>query len=68
MSHIVYGCLVRIKDKELEADLLVLPIIEFDVILGIDWLSVHGALLDCREKKVLFCDIRRSYCGVPRNL
>ncbi len=51
---LLVGCRVSIGRETLRADLLVLSMIEFDVILGMDWLSMHGALLDCREKKVLF--------------
>ena len=54
VSQIVCGFLVRIKDRELEVNQLILPMIEFDVILGMYWLSVHGAFIDCQEKKVLF--------------
>ena len=50
----IVGCGVFVGRETLKADLLVLPMIEFDVILGMDWLYAHGALLDCREKKVLF--------------
>ncbi|KAA3482923.1 reverse transcriptase [Gossypium australe] len=34
------------------ADLILLPFDEFDVILGIDWLSLHDAVVNCRRKIV----------------
>lgn len=48
------GCKVDIGDRLLEADLSVIPILDFDVILGMDWLSKSHALVDCRNKKVKF--------------
>ncbi|GAV79743.1 RVP_2 domain-containing protein [Cephalotus follicularis] len=39
----------------LYADLIVLPIRDFDVILGMDWLSAHPACMDCYNKTMDFC-------------
>ena len=47
-------CPVMIEGRELVADLMVLPVLGFDIILGMDWLANHYATLDCREKKVVF--------------
>ena len=35
------NCVVKINTKEFPADLIVLPPLELDVILGMDWLSRH---------------------------
>ena len=44
------------------ADLVVMEINDFDIILGMDWLSEHYAFIDCREKKVVFkIPDRRTY-------
>ncbi|KAJ0977647.1 hypothetical protein J5N97_013121 [Dioscorea zingiberensis] len=41
---VVYeGCDVRIDDLELAADLIPMRILEFDTILGMDWLATHHA-------------------------
>ncbi|KAI0497296.1 hypothetical protein KFK09_020519 [Dendrobium nobile] len=50
-------CQVNLKicDKSLEADLIVLPLFEFDAILGMDWLSFHFVTIDCNKKEVKFC-------------
>ena len=48
------GCPVLIEGRELSADLVLLDVIDFDVILGIDWLSQHYATVDCRRKVVIF--------------
>ena len=39
-------------DREFSADLLALPFHEFDLILGMDWLSKHQAIVDCHKKTV----------------
>ena len=48
------SCHVLVDGRELLADLILLDIINFDVILGMDWLARHYATLDCREKVVIF--------------
>ncbi|MBY3556130.1 hypothetical protein HGI15_22645, partial [Modestobacter lapidis] len=46
------ACVIRINDFELEADLIVLKLSKYDVILGMDWLYHHRALMDCYLKKL----------------
>ena len=36
------------------ADLVLLDVIGFDVILGMDWLVQYYATVDCRAKEVIF--------------
>ena len=48
------SCPVLVEGRELLADLVLLDVIDFDVILGMDWLARHYASLDCREKVVIF--------------
>uniref|UniRef100_A0A2N9I1S3 RNA-directed DNA polymerase n=1 Tax=Fagus sylvatica TaxID=28930 RepID=A0A2N9I1S3_FAGSY len=43
-----------ITDRELVADLTLLEMKDFDVILGMDWLAANYASVDCRSKKVKF--------------
>ena len=33
-------------------DLMLLPFDEFDVILGMDWLTVHDAIVNCKRKTI----------------
>ena len=47
-------CAVKLEDQQLLADLVPLPIQEFDAILGMDWLSRHHATIDYYEKLVKF--------------
>ena len=46
---------VIIGSQEFLADLILLDIHDFDVILGMDWLSRHHAIVDCYRKEVRFC-------------
>ena len=46
---------VIIGDQKFLADLILLDIHDFDVILGMDWLSRHHATVDCYRKEVRFC-------------
>ena len=39
--------LVVVEGRELVADLMVLLVLGFDIILGMDWLVNHYATLDC---------------------
>ncbi|KAL0292844.1 UNVERIFIED_CONTAM: hypothetical protein Scaly_3151800 [Sesamum calycinum] len=46
------GSLVRIGDVNLPVDLVVMDLKEFDVILWMDWLAQHRAVVDCYKKEV----------------
>ena len=52
INRFLYGSEVRIGDETFLIDLVELEILEFDVILGMDWLSAHYAILDCFNKVV----------------
>ena len=43
---------VEIQQRILPSDFVVLPMREFDAIFGMDWMTRHRALIDCRRKKV----------------
>ncbi|XP_060968478.1 uncharacterized protein LOC133036026 [Cannabis sativa] len=45
---------IRIADKELSGDLIELEMRDYDLILGMDWLSRHGATIDCRKRTMTF--------------
>ena len=45
---------VMIADRELFCDLIVLDMTDYDVILGMDFLSRYGASIECRKQKVVF--------------
>ena len=43
---------IRIREYEFPGDLIKLSFKEFDVILGMDWLSRHQVMVNCRMKRV----------------
>ncbi|WRX27055.1 Reverse transcriptase/retrotransposon-derived protein [Theobroma cacao] len=44
------SCVVRVKDKDTSVNLVLLDTLDFDVILGMDWLSPCHASVDCYHK------------------
>ncbi|XP_068344232.1 uncharacterized protein [Pyrus communis] len=54
MGWMYPGCPVFVEDKVMPANLISLDIVEFDVILGTNWLHFNRANIDCYEKKVTF--------------
>ena len=51
-ERIVPGSRLVIQNKDFPVDLIVLGIHDFDIVLGMDWLSNHRATLDCYKKEV----------------
>ena len=39
---------------EFPADLIVFPLLELDLILGMDWLTRHRGVVNCYTKEVIF--------------
>ncbi|XP_070025077.1 uncharacterized protein [Nicotiana sylvestris] len=60
-DHVYRSCVVIIGDPETHVDLLLLDMVDFDVILGMDWLSPYHAILDCHAKTV-----NLALLGLPR--
>ena len=54
VDRVYRDCNIRIGEIDLPADLIVLTLREFDVILGMDWLSHHHAVVNCYTKEVMF--------------
>ena len=55
MVQTVYrDCTVRIDTREFLVDLIVLPLLELDIILGMDWLTRHRAVVNCYTNEVIF--------------
>ena len=53
-NRVYRGSKVTIASHEFEADLIVLDIHDFDIILGMDWLAKHRAIVDFYRKEVQF--------------
>ncbi|NAW23563.1 hypothetical protein FGF82_23885, partial [Salmonella sp. gx-f9] len=46
------NCPLMIRDLCFPADLMLLPFDEFDIILGMDWLTLHDAIVNCKRKTI----------------
>ena len=53
-GQVLRACPIKIEDRELWVDLIVLDMLDFEVILGMDWLSKYHASIDCNDKRVVF--------------
>ena len=53
LANSVYkSCEILLEGKSFKADLIELDMVDFDVILGMDWLADCHATLDCHNKVV----------------
>ena len=52
VNRVYRYCPIRIQEYEFPGDLIELSFKEFDVILGMDWLSRHQVVVDYRMKRV----------------
>ncbi|XP_073317238.1 uncharacterized protein [Primulina huaijiensis] len=53
-TSILKACTAQMGTRLLYADFIVIPMVAFDVILGMDWLSAYRAVIDCVGKTVKF--------------
>ena len=53
-DHWLKAVPIYIDGRELFADLVILEMQDYDVILGMDWLSKYNATIDCKKKMVVF--------------
>ena len=53
-NSIFKGYEILIDGMVLKANLILLKMFDFDVILGMNWLFTHRASIDCFIKKVVF--------------
>jgi hypothetical protein len=52
-KRVVCECLVSICGRVLPANLVVLPMFCYNIILGMDWLTRHSVIIDCVLKQVM---------------
>ncbi|XP_054801528.1 uncharacterized protein LOC129305553 [Prosopis cineraria] len=52
-SRVCSNVKLKFGDRVTIIDLICLPLLGIDVIVGMDWLSANGATLDCNKKTVL---------------
>ncbi|KAL5547177.1 hypothetical protein UlMin_006864 [Ulmus minor] len=53
VSFVCKSCVVMIESHRLLVDLIVLPMTQFDVILGMDCLSKYQTIIDCHRARVI---------------
>ncbi|XP_075492419.1 uncharacterized protein LOC142530466 [Primulina tabacum] len=51
-NEIYRDCKISISDQTFSADSIQLIMVDFDVILGMDWLARNSAIVDCKGKRV----------------
>ncbi|VFQ85024.1 unnamed protein product [Cuscuta campestris] len=61
LTHVYHDCPLVVQGKIFPASLIELPHREFDVILGMDWLTANQAVVDCGVH-VLLLDSLLSFC------
>ena len=54
VKYVFPACVVEIESKVYPADLIELDVLDFDVVLGMDWLSENYASIDCHDKCIRF--------------
>ncbi|GJR26420.1 putative reverse transcriptase domain-containing protein [Tanacetum coccineum] len=59
IDHEYVNCPLRFDDRIRPANLLPIPMFDFDVILGMDWLASHRATIDCYARTVIFGNVRQ---------
>ena len=52
MGMICRGCELEISMILLTVDLRIMDMSEFDVILGMDWLTAYKVVIDCERRRV----------------
>ncbi|KAA3483980.1 RVP_2 domain-containing protein [Gossypium australe] len=50
VDRVCKNCPLMIRGHCFSVDLMLLPFDEFDVILGMDWLKLHDAVVNCKSK------------------
>ena len=53
IGMICQGCELEISGTLLTVDLRIMDMSEFDVILGMDWLTVYRVVIDCERRRVI---------------
>ena len=66
VDQVYPGCEIEILGHRFHANLIPFKLGEFDVILGMDWLSEHDAHIDCKNKKVTLRVFDDEESGIPR--
>lgn len=58
VEKVYKSCLVTFVGSKTYVDLIILEMVDFDVILGMTWLSPNFTILDCNAKTVTLAKLR----------
>ena len=53
VNRVYKNCPIMINERKFSVDRISLPFREYDLILGMDWLSKHRAIVDCDKQSVV---------------
>ena len=53
IGTICRGCELEISGTLLTVDLRIMEMSEFDVILGMDWLTAYNVVINCEHRRVI---------------
>ncbi|GKA77903.1 putative reverse transcriptase domain-containing protein [Tanacetum coccineum] len=67
-NTVLRGCTLTLYNHIFKIDLLPTRLGSFDVIIGMDWLSYHRAIIDCCEKIILFSSKRQDSLNPRREV
>ena len=59
-NQIVRDVLISIQEREYTMDLIVLPGLAIDVILGMSWMSGHGVLIDTTTRTIMLTEPKQG--------
>ena len=59
-NQLVRDVLVSIQEREYTMDLIILPRVAIDVILGMNWIRGHGVLINTTTRTIMLREPKRS--------
>ncbi|KAJ0661910.1 putative nucleotidyltransferase, Ribonuclease H [Helianthus annuus] len=62
ITSVFCDCPILIEGGTFMAQLLPLTMHDFDIILGMDWLSEHKVTIDCQARQVIFGELEKPKC------
>nr|KYP61801.1 Transposon Ty3-G Gag-Pol polyprotein [Cajanus cajan] len=59
-SELCVGCPIVVNERRYKVNLICLPLVDIDIILGMDWLSANRILIDCVNKRLIFPQVEEE--------
>nr|KYP37980.1 Transposon Ty3-G Gag-Pol polyprotein [Cajanus cajan] len=57
VSELCASCPVVVNGTKYKVNLICLPLVDIDIILGMDWLSANLILIDCANRRLIFSQV-----------